>query len=320
MRVLSGIQPSGRLHLGNYFGAIKQHIELQAKNECFYFIADYHALTTVRKADDLRKFSQEVAIDYLALGIDPQKTVFFRQSDVPEVPELTWILTNLMPLGLLERCHSYKDKIAHGVTPHLGVFAYPVLMAADILIYKPDLVPVGKDQKQHIEVTRDLAIKFNTAYGELFKIPEPHILPQYAVIPGVDGQKMSKSYKNTIDIFCSEAELRKRVMSIKTDSTPVEQPKDHTKCSLFALYELFATPDEKKRMEDIYRKGGTGYGAVKEELFGKIRDYFKPYHERRNSILADPAYVATTLREGAGRARDAAGKTLREVKKAVGII
>jgi tryptophanyl-tRNA synthetase len=320
MRVLSGIQPSGKLHLGNYFGAIKQHIELQEKNDCYYFIADYHALTTVRDGDQLRKNIHDAAADYLALGLDPDKTVFFKQSDIPEVPELTWILSNITPLGLLERCHSYKDKIAHGIKPHLGLFSYPVLMASDILIYQPDIVPVGKDQKQHIEVTRDIAIKFNEAYAEVFKIPEPHILPHFAVIPGIDGQKMSKTYKNTIDIFCDENELKKRVMSIKTDSTPVAEPKDPSTCNVFALYVLFAAPEEKKQMEETYQNGGTGYKDIKEALFHKIRDRFAPYYEKRKEFHADRTLVENILRSGARRARETAGKTLREVKKTVGVI
>ncbi|MDP8262622.1 MAG: tryptophan--tRNA ligase [Candidatus Ancaeobacter aquaticus] len=320
MRVLSGIQPSGRLHIGNYFGAIKQHIELQKNNECYYFIADYHALTTIKDARLLKDNIANVALDYYALGLDSAKTVFFKQSDVPQVTELAWILSTLAPLGLLERCHSYKDKIAHGITPHLGVFSYPVLMASDILIYKPDLVPVGKDQKQHIEVTRDLATKFNCTYKKYFKLPNEHILPHYAIIPGIDGQKMSKSYKNTIDIFAEENQLKKRVMSIKTDSTPIAEPKDPSQCTVYNLYSLFATSEEKDDMAKRYREGGTGYKDFKEALLKKITTYFSPYYEKRRELSEDPRYIHALLEEGAEKARQVAIKTLQEIKKIIGIL
>jgi tryptophanyl-tRNA synthetase len=276
LRILSGIQPSGRLHIGNYFGAMRQHLQLQADHEGFYFIADYHALTSLPKPDDLAQRSLEVAMDYIALGLDVKKTVFWRQSDLPEVCELSWILSCITPMGLLQRCVSYKDKVEQGLASNHGLFAYPVLQAADILIFKSDLVPVGADQKQHIEVTRDIAIKFNQAYGEIFVIPKDHILETVAVVPGLDGRKMSKSYDNTIEIFEPESSVKKKVMRIVTDSTPVESPKDPAKCNVFAMLKLVASPEELAQWDTRYRSGGMGYGEVKKRLAELLLEYFRP--------------------------------------------
>ncbi len=320
MRILSGIQPSGKLHLGNYFGAIKQHMHLQHDNQAIYFIADYHALTTVGDPQALRENTLNVALDYLALGLDTQKTIFFKQSDVPQVTELAWILSSLTPMGLLERCHSYKDKIAHGIFPNHAIFAYPVLMAADILIYQSELVPVGKDQKQHIEVTRDIALKFNSRYGEIFTLPKELIVEEHEVIPGIDGQKMSKSYNNTIGIFESEKSIKRKVMSMVTDSKTVAEPKDPDQSNLFALYSLFADPDEREAMEQKFRAGGTGYGAVKKELFQKIIDYFAPYREMRKEFENSLDNVERILTEGAQKAAEIAGTTLNKVKQAIGVL
>jgi tryptophanyl-tRNA synthetase len=268
-RILSGVQPSGKLHLGNYFGAIRQHIALQSEGECFFFIADLHALTTIQDAKELRENSRAVALDYLALGLDPEKTVFFRQSDVPEVTELAWVLSTVTGMGLLERAHSYKDKLARGLAPSVGLFTYPVLMAADILIYKSNLVPVGQDQIQHIEMTRDMAGYFNQAYRAVFPLPEAR-LDEAPLVPGVDGKKMSKSYGNTIEIFAEGKALSSTVMRIVTDSTPVEAPKDPEKDNVFALYSLFASEEERGALAGRYRAGGTGYGEAKKMLVEKI--------------------------------------------------
>ena len=254
MRILSGIQPSGVLHIGNYFGMMRPAIALQAEGEAFYFIADYHALTSLRDPALLRANSRQVALDFLACGLDPERASFFRQSDVPQVAELAWILSTVTPMGLLERAHSYKDKVARGLASSAGLFTYPVLMAADILIYDSDLVPVGRDQKQHVEITRDLAVKMNETFGEILKLPEPRIQTTTATVPGLDGQKMSKSYGNTIDIFGDEKESRKRVMSIVTDSTPVESPKNPDTSAIFQLFTLFATPEETAQMRARFRK------------------------------------------------------------------
>jgi len=274
MRILSGIQPSGVLHIGNYFGMMQPGIALQAEGEAFYFIADYHALTSLRDPKALRENSRRVALDFLACGLDPERAALFRQSDVPQVTELAWILATVSPMGLLERAHSYKDKVARGMTASAGLFNYPVLMAADILIYDSDIVPVGKDQKQHIEITRDLAVKMNETYGEIFKLPEPRISTATEVVPGIDGQKMSKSYGNNIDIFGNETETRKRVMSIVTDSTPVEAPKDPSRSTIFQLYSLFVSKNEIANMRERFEKGGTGYGDFKKnnclKNFGNI--------------------------------------------------
>ena len=321
-RILTGIQPSGIPHIGNYFGAMKQCIDLQNGNEgeCFLFIADYHSMTTNPKPEDLRARILRLAVDFLACGIDPEKTVFFRQSDVPEVCELTWILNNLVGLGFLERAHSYKDKIAKGFTPNNGLFSYPVLMASDILIYQSNLVPVGKDQKQHLEMTRDIAIKFNQTYGETFVIPEEKISETVAVIPGLDGQKMSKSYNNTIEIFFeTEKAARKKFMSIKTDSKGMEEPKDPESCSVFQLYKLFATPAQVEEMRRRYLAGNYGYGQAKQALFEAYMDFFAPMRKRREELLADPGYVQSVLKAGAEKARAEAVKTMKTVRERVGL-
>src|SRR3989454_12047557 len=281
MRILSGIQPSGVLHIGNYFGMMRPAIALQAEGEAFYFIAEYHALTSVRDPQALRENSRRVALDFLACGLDPERAALFRQSDVPQVTELAWILSTIAPMGLLERAHSYKDKLARGMSPTVGLFSYPVLMAADILIYDSDVVPVGKDQKQHIEITRDLAGKINETYGEVFKLPEPRIQTETEVVPGLDGQKMSKSYGNNIDIFGDEKETRKRVMSIVTDSAPVEAPKDPERSTIFKLYSLFASKDEITEMREKFQEGGTGYGDFKKQLFEKLWEFYAPMRKRR---------------------------------------
>jgi len=320
MRVLSGIQPSGDFHLGNYFGMIKSMIAYQEKCELFAFLANLHAMTSVFDGKKLAKSTLESAVDFLALGLDPEKSVFWVQSDVPEVIELTWYLSNLTPVGLLERSHSYKDKVAKGIAPNSGLFFYPVLMAADILLYRSDRVPVGKDQKQHLEITRDIAIKFNNTYGETFVVPEADIDDEVAVVPGIDGQKMSKSYGNTIEIFAEKNILKKRVMSIVTDSTPVEAPKDPEKCNVFALYRLFAPPEAVEDTAEKYRRGGLGYGEVKKELIELIWNYFAPYREKREELMSDLPRVRRILREGADKARYHAEKTLRKVRKRVGSV
>jgi tryptophanyl-tRNA synthetase len=333
-RILSGVQPSGKLHLGNYFGAVKQHIALQEEGECFYFIADYHSLTTIREtanrlADETKKpvdagelqreFIRDVALDYLALGLDPDKVAFFRQSDVPEVTELAWILSTVTQMGLLERAVSFKDKVDKGIEASVGLFYYPVLMAADILIYRSHLVPVGKDQVQHVEMTQDMAGRFNRAFGEVFPIPN-HRLDVGAKVPGTDGQKMSKSYGNTIEIFAEGNALKKKVMGIVTDSTPVEAPKDPEKCNVFALYSLLATAAEKAALAERYRAGGMGYGEAKKLLLEKINAYFEPFRAKRKQLVADPAYVEEVLRRGAGKARAEARKTMELVRSAVGLL
>src|SRR3954466_12264138 len=279
MRILSGIQPTGILHIGNYFGMMRPAIALQEStgNETFYFIADYHALTTINDPETMRANSRRIALDFLACGLDVERGTLFRQSDVPQVTELTWILSTVTPKGLLERAHSYKDKVARGLPASAGLFTYPVLMAADILIYDSDLVPVGKDQKQHLEMTRDIAIKFNETFGSepdgrIFKLPEPQIQATTETVPGIDGQKMSKSYKNTIDIFGDEKETRKRVMGIVTDSKPVEAPKDAAGSTIFQLYSLFGSESERAAMQDKFEKGGTGYGEFKKQVFEKLWD------------------------------------------------
>lgn len=319
MRILSGIQPSGVLHIGNYFGMMRPAIELQKEGETFYFIADYHALTSVRDPKTLRENSRLVALDFLACGLDPEKGALFRQSDVPRVTELAWILSTVAPVGLLERAHSYKDKLARGLAPTVGLFSYPVLMAADILIYDSDVVPVGKDQKQHIEITRDLAVKINETYGQIFKLPEPRINPDTQVVPGLDGQKMSKSYGNNIDIFGDEKETRKRVMSIVTDSTPVEAPKDPERSTIVQLYSLFASKDEISNIRERFKKGGTGYGDFKKELFEKLWEYFSPMRKRRDEILRDKSYIDNVLARGAKRANEIADQVMERVRAAVGL-
>lgn len=320
MRILSGIQPSGRLHIGNYFGMMEPAIRLQEEGEAFYFIANFHSLTSVHDGQALRAFTRELAIDFLACGLDPEKATFFRQSDVPEVTELAWILSTVTPMGLLERCHSFKDKEAKGIEASHALFAYPVLMAADILIYDSDIVPVGKDQKQHLEVTRDIALKVNHRYGDgVLKLPEPRIGETTATVPGLDGEKMSKSYDNTISIFEEEKALKKKVMRIQTDSAAVDAPKDPQSSIIFQLYQLVAEPADAGRMADDFRSGGTGYGEFKKQLFGRLWDYFAPFRERRQQLLADPGYVDNVLTAGAAKARVTASHTLQRVRSAVGL-
>lgn len=321
MRILSGIQPSGSPHIGNYLGMMEPAIRLQDEGDAFYFIANYHALTSTHNCDVLRENVRNLAIDFLACGLDPEKATFWRQSDVPEVTELTWILSCVTPMGLLERCVSYKDKIAQGISPSHGLFAYPVLQAADILIFDSDLVPVGKDQKQHLEVTRDIAMKFNDRYGEdLLRVPTPRIREETATVPGLDGRKMSKSYDNTILIFEeTEKKLRKKIMKIVTDSTPVEEPKDPEGSYLVDLYALFATADEVEEMKASYRAGGQGYGHYKQQLFEKIRDHFAPMREKRDEIAADIDYVEGVLEAGAKAAREKAREVLDRVRSATGL-
>ena len=319
-RILSGVQPSGKLHLGNYFGAVRQHIALQDEGaECFYFIADYHALTTIQDANGLRENVRDVALDYLALGLDPARATFFRQSDVPEVTELAWILGTVTNMGLLERAVSYRDKVEKGIEASVGLFYYPMLMAADILVYRSHVVPVGQDQVQHIEMTRDMAGRFNRTYGEVFPIPT-YRLDVGARVPGTDGQKMSKSYGNTIDLFAEGKPLQRAVMGIKTDSTELGKALDPDKCNVFALFSLFATPEEKTHMAELYRTGSIGYGEAKKRLLAKINEYFEPFRQRRKQLAADPDYVEGVLRQGAQRARTEARKTMELVRQAVGML
>src|SRR5574338_605777 len=318
MRILSGLQPSGALHIGNYFGMMRPAVALQAEGEALYFVADYHALTSLRDPEMLRTNSRRVAVDLLACGFDPERATLFRHSDVPQVTELAWILSCVAPMGLLERAHSYKDKLARGMSANVGLFSYPILMAADILIYDSDVVPVGKDQKQHIEITRDLAVKMNETYGEIFKLPEPRIQAETETVPGIDGQKMSKSYGNNIDIFGDEKEMRKRVMSIVTDSTAVDAPKDPSTSTIFKLYSLVASKDEIANMRERFLKGGTGYGEFKKELFEKLWEYFAPMRRRREEILRDQSYVDDVLAKGARRANEIADQVMERVRKAVG--
>ncbi len=319
MRILSGIQPSGSLHIGNYFGMMKKMIDYQQQGELFCFIANYHAMTTVSDGKALATGTLEAAANFLALGMDPEKSTFWVQSDVPEVQELTWFLSNFTPMGLLERCHSYKDKITKGIAANHGLFAYPVLMAADILMFNSDVVPVGKDQKQHVEVARDIAIKVNNRYGEIFTIPEAEIDADVATVPGLDGQKMSKSYGNTIDLFQDEKSLRKQIMRIVTDPTPVEDPKDPDNCNVFQIYRLFLSEEEQQQLRQRYLAGGLGYGEVKQELFETVRDYFTPFTQRRNALLEDKEQLRQTLAAGAQKARYAASKVLRKIRKKSGL-
>jgi tryptophanyl-tRNA synthetase len=319
LRVLSGIQPSGRLHIGNYFGAMRQHLQLQAEHEGYYFIADFHALTSNPSPDEIAQHTLDVAMDYLALGLDTEKTVFWKQSDVPEVTQLAWLLSCVTPMGLLQRCVSYKDKVAQGISPNHGLFAYPVLQAADILLYHSNLVPVGADQKQHIEVTRDIAMRFNNTYGDILTIPEEYIIESVAVVPGIDGRKMSKSYDNTIEIFEPEKNIKKTIMKIVTDSTPVEEPKNPDTCNVFAMLKLVAGEDELKEWENKYRNGGTGYGDAKKRLAELMIEYFQPYRQKRAELENNLDYVRQILKKGAERARAVAAVTLAEAKKAVGL-
>jgi len=319
MRVLSGIQPTGRFHWGNYFGAIRQYIELQHGHESYYFIANLHALTTVRDAGQLKQNTLDAALDLLALGLDPGKATLFVQSDVPEVSELTWLLMTGTPMGLLERCHAYKEKKARGVTADAGLFTYPVLMAADILAYDSDVVPVGEDQVQHIEVTRDLAGSFNHAYGETFVLPKPRVLDSSARVPGTDGQKMSKSYDNTLPVFEDVKKQRKSIMRIQTDSRPMEQPKDPETDHLYQLYSLFAADEQRREMAELYRQGGFGYGDVKRALADVSESYFAEARARRAELEVHPERVRAILAEGASRARRKAREVLWRAQKACGI-
>jgi tryptophanyl-tRNA synthetase len=320
MRILTGITPSGTLHIGNYFGAMRPAIELQDRGEAYYFIADYHSMTAITDAEARRGFTRGIALDWLACGLDPKKAVFWRQSDLPEVCELTWIIGSLTPMGLLERAHSYKDKTAKGLSPNFGLFAYPVLMAADILLYDTNLVPVGKDQKQHVEMTRDIAIKFNQTYGETLVVPEEEIRGDVAVVPGLDGQKMSKSYGNTIEIFGDEKTLRKKIMGIVMDSrTPAEPKPDAEKNLAIQLLKLVAPAEVAADFEARLRAGGLGYGDLKKALFEHYWNHFAPYRARRAELAANPDYVDQVLRDGAVRARATASAVLRRARQACGL-
>jgi tryptophanyl-tRNA synthetase len=319
MKILSGIQPSGTLHIGNYFGMMQPMINNMQNGELYAFIVNLHALTSVHNKKKLSVGTLEAAADFVALGLDPEQCVFWVQSDVPEVTELTWILSTIAPMGLLERCHSYKDKIAKGIAPSHGLFSYPVLMAADILLYQAQKVPVGKDQKQHLEVARDIAQKFNHTFGDTFVIPEPIISDDVATVPGIDGQKMSKSYDNTIGIFLDEKALKKRVMSITTDATPVDEPKDPDKCNLYSIFKLFAPVDRLAEVHKLYVEGGAAYGYIKQELVGHIWDYFKDARKKRAELAKDPGYLKQVLAKGAEKARERAIPTLELVRERVGL-
>ncbi len=319
-RILTGLQPSGTFHIGNYFGAIKPMVELQGQGELFIFLADLHALTSTRDAAQLRTYVREAAVDLLACGIEPERALLWRQSDVALHAELMWILSSVTPMGLMERGVSYKEKVAKGIPADVGLFTYPILQAADILLYDSDLVPVGKDQTQHLEMTRDIATKINMTYGGgTLKLPEAQVSEEVAVVPGLDGQKMSKSYGNTVFLFGDEKATRKRVMSIVTDSTPLEAPKDPKGSTVVALYKLFASKDEVARMEDEHRAGGVGYGDFKKRLFEAMWEYFAPMRARRAEILARPGYVDDVLADGAARAREIGGQTMARVRKAIGL-
>lgn len=319
--ILSGITPSGRLHIGNYFGAIHQHIEWQDKGDAFFFIANYHAMTSRHDGDLMHRHTIDIALDYLALGLDPNKCTFFAQSDVPEVVELAWMLGTLCPVSLMEKAVSYKDKVAQGMSANVGLFTYPILQAADILIYHSDIVPVGADQKQHIEITRDLAGKFNNTYGgEFLRLPEDHIVEAVATVPGIDGRKMSKSYNNTIGIFDEGNELKKKIMAIETDSTPLEDPKDPAKCNVFALIKLFASKDAAATIADKYRAGGYGYGHAKKELLGLIEAYFSDAREKRKYLAKNEDEVHRILQIGGEKARERAGSVMHPIRKVTGIV
>jgi tryptophanyl-tRNA synthetase len=324
MTVVSGIQPSGTLHIGNYFGAIRQQIDLYTKQDAYYFIVNYHALTSVHDRRALSRYTLDVAIDYLALGFDPERAALFLQSDVPEVTELAWIFYTLTPVSQLEKAVAYKDKLAQGASANAGLFNYPVLQAADILIYGGTLVPVGADQKQNIEISRNLAQRFNATFcpddAPLFPVPDPLILEDVAVVPGIDGRKMSKSYDNTIGIFDSGADLKKKVMSIVTDSTPLEEPKDPDTCNVFALIKLFADAEETARVRDAYRAGGYGYGHAKKELLGLITDYFAEARERRLDLAQRPDFVCDVLRDGAQKARERAAFFMEQARELTGLL
>ncbi|MDX1619203.1 MAG: tryptophan--tRNA ligase [Balneolaceae bacterium] len=319
--ILSGITPSGKLHLGNYFGAIRQHIRMQEEGDAFYFIANYHSLTSINDGDEIRENTVDIALDYLALGLDPEKCTFFLQSDVPQVVELAWILGTFCPVSLMEKGVAYKDKVAQGLSPNIGLFTYPILQAADILIYNSDLVPVGQDQKQNIEICRDLAGKFNHNYdGEYLKLPEDYIVESVAVVPGIDGRKMSKSYNNTIGIFDEGKTLKKKVMSIETDSTPLEDPKDPGSCNVFALIKLFADEETREEIAGKYRAGGYGYGHAKKELIALIDERFGEVREKRKELAENEEYVLDVLREGGKKARERAESVMEPIREVTGII
>jgi tryptophanyl-tRNA synthetase len=318
LRVLSGIQPSGVLHLGNYFGMMSRMIRYQDENELFCFIANYHALTTLPDPGTLSSNTFNAACDFLALGMDPEKSTFWVQSDVPQVTELTWILSSQAGVGLMDRATSYKDKIAQGLKPNMGLYSYPVLMAADILLFESQIVPVGKDQKQHLEMTRDIAIRFNNTFGDTLVVPEPDIEEVTQLVPGIDGQKMSKSYNNTIPIFDSRKQIRKKIMRIVTDATDVDEPKDKD-TPLFQLYSLFLDSSGQKDLSDRYEGKGLRYGDVKQELFEKVMDYFQPYREQRKTLISRPGQVHDILKSGAKKAKDVAEEVLDRVQAAVGV-
>ena len=318
-QVLAGIQPSGIQHIGNYFGAVRQFIALQEGNRAAYFMADLHSLTSIRDPKRRRELTRAVALDFLALGVDPKRSVLYRQSDFPEVTELAWILTTVTPMGLLQRCVSYKDKIAQGLSADHGLFAYPVLQAADILIWRADCVPVGQDQKQHLEVTRDIAVKFNLTYREVFSLPEPYILEETAAIPGTDGKKMSKTGANGIEMFAAEKTLRRQIMGIVTDSKGVDEPKDPETSTIFQLYSLFANPEERAALEHAFRKGGLGYGDAKKALYEKVLSYFGDARAKRRELESRPDTVEDILRDGAARARAATAELMHDVRAAAGV-
>jgi len=320
MRVLTGLQPSGALHIGNYFGSIRQMKELQEESDLFIFIANYHALTSLKDGDALKENTLDAAINFLSLGIDPNKSTFWLQSDVKEVLELYWILSSFTPMGLLERAHSYKDKVAKGITANHALFSYPVLMAADILLYDSQIVPVGKDQIQHVEITRDIAIKFNNEFGDILTIPKFKIDEVVATVPGIDGAKMSKSYGNTIDIFCTQKELKKKTGKIVTDSTALEDPKDYESCNVFALAKLFLDENGIRELEERYKRGGEGYGHFKLYLKELIWDYFEPARSKREYYLNHKDEVKDILKQGANKARDIALKKIEIIKEKVGIL
>jgi tryptophanyl-tRNA synthetase len=321
-KVLSGIQPSGRLHIGNYFGAVRQFVQLQQDgHECYYFLANYHALTSLQDAATLVDLTRHLTAGYLALGVDPERSVFFCQSDVPQVTELCWVLNTVCPVSLMEKAHSFKDKVARGLAPNMGLFGYPVLQAADIVIYDTDLVPIGQDQKQHVEMTRDLAGKFNRTYNQdVLRLPDPYILPDVAVVPGIDGQKMSKSYGNAIEIFQTDKQTRKRCAQIVTDSTPLEQPKDPDACNVFALLRLLLSPEETAEIAAKYRAGGYGYGHAKTLLAERINDLFAEPREKYDKLMADPKHLDDVLAEGGRKARAVAEATMARVRAATGIV
>jgi tryptophanyl-tRNA synthetase len=320
MIILSGIQPSGNLHLGNYFGAVQQFIQfIEQGCSCYYFLANYHALTSLRDGQRLRDLTRNTAADYLALGLDPERCAIYVQSDIPEVCELQWILTTVTPMGLLERCHAYKDKVQQGLSSDHGLFAYPVLQAADILIVSANRVPVGQDQKQHIEVTRDIANSFNNIYGKVLTIPDAYIPENVAIVPGRDGRKMSKSYNNAIELFAKEEDVRKQIYSIVTDSATVAEPKDPDQSALYAILKLFCNVEEQTYWQDRFRSGGLGYGEVKKAIFDKYMERLGPARARRKDLEKQPEFVDEVLTRGAQKAREAAIPLLQRVREAVGV-